>query len=96
MSENGVYPQKDVPVMPTFDAEVVVRDRNQLTLPSAIVDARKITRGMRFVVHIDDEHPDVIVLRTIPNTYAGKLKGVYGNSTDDELAYVRGERDWGA
>jgi bifunctional DNA-binding transcriptional regulator/antitoxin component of YhaV-PrlF toxin-antitoxin module len=80
--------------MSSFDAEVVVRDRNQLTLPSAIVDARKITRGMRFVVHIDDDHPDVIVLRTIPKSYAGKLKGVYGKSNEEELAYARGEQDW--
>ncbi len=81
--------------MASLDAEVTVQQRNEVTLPSAIAEARNVTPGSRFIVHIDDEHPDLILLRAIPKSYAGALKGLVGRSTDDELAYVRDEQDWG-
>ncbi|MBC5798700.1 MAG: AbrB/MazE/SpoVT family DNA-binding domain-containing protein [Candidatus Eremiobacteraeota bacterium] len=81
--------------MASLDAEITVRQRNQVTLPSAIAEARNVKRGSRFIVHIDDHHPDVIFLRAIPRSYAGTLKGLFGTTTEEELAYVRGEQDWG-
>ncbi len=81
--------------MATLDAEITVRQRNQVTLPSAIAEARNVTQGSRFIVHIDDQHPDVIFLRAVPKSYAGVLKGAFGRNTEEELAYVRREQDWG-
>jgi hypothetical protein len=82
--------------MPGIEAEAVIRDRNQMTLPSAIVEARNLSKGMRFTVHIDDERPDEIVLRAIPPSYAGVLGDAFGTTTAEQLAYIRDERaSWG-
>jgi hypothetical protein len=44
------------------------------------------------VIVDDPDRPGQLVVRVIPRTYAGLLAGVFG-TTDDNVAYVRRERD---
>jgi antitoxin component of MazEF toxin-antitoxin module len=74
-----------------IEVEVRLRQKNQLTLPDAIVKQLDVQPGDRLVVHVDESCPDHVTIRPIRRSYAGLLKGVYG--TDEEaLEYVRAER----
>jgi bifunctional DNA-binding transcriptional regulator/antitoxin component of YhaV-PrlF toxin-antitoxin module len=64
-----------------------LRSRNQLTLPSEIVDAGGIREGELFDVELQDDS-DLILLRRVRTSYAGALKGLYA-PTDE---YLEGER----
>jgi len=54
-----------------------LRSRNQLTLPSDIVEAAQIREGDSFVVELEPADPDVVILRRVRTTYAGALNGMY-------------------
>ena len=73
----------------TISAEARLRDRNQLTLPEAIVAAARLEPGAVLVVETRLDDPDTLVLRRVRRSYAGALRGVYGDAT----AYVEGERE---
>jgi bifunctional DNA-binding transcriptional regulator/antitoxin component of YhaV-PrlF toxin-antitoxin module len=69
-----------------------LRSRNQLTLPNEIVTAAGIGEGDSFVVELEPDDPDVVILRRIRSSYAGALKGLYGPVDE----YLEGERaGWG-
>jgi hypothetical protein len=70
-------------------AETRFRDRNQLTLPDAVVKAAGITEGERFVVTFEPEHPDSVRLDRIRDSYAGSMADAFG----DPEAYLREVRD---
>jgi bifunctional DNA-binding transcriptional regulator/antitoxin component of YhaV-PrlF toxin-antitoxin module len=65
-----------------------LRSRNQLTLPSDIVEAAGLGEGDSFVVELEPSDPDVVTLRRIKTSYAGALAGLYA-PTDE---YLEGER----
>ena len=65
-----------------------LRSRNQLTLPSDIVEAAGIEEGDSFVVELQAGDADVVILRRVRTTYAGALNGMY--APVDE--YLEGER----
>ena len=78
--------------MTTHHATARIRGRNQLTLPERVVRAAGIEEGDRFVVELADDDPGVIRLYRVPASYAGALRGVYG----DPQTYLDDERrDWG-
>lgn len=74
--------------MDVTSATARLRQRNQLTLPDAIVQAGGLDEGSLFVVELDASDPDVVRLRRVRASYAGALKGMY--EPVDE--YVEGER----
>ena len=74
--------------MNVISATARLRQRNQLTLPDAIVQAGGLGEGALFVVELDSSDPDVVRLRRVRSSYAGALKGMY--EPVDE--YLEGER----
>ncbi|MGP1674847.1 MAG: hypothetical protein ACTS8Z_06520 [Candidatus Limnocylindrales bacterium] len=63
-------------------AEARLRAKSQLTLPEPIVDAAGVSEGDRFLVEIAPDEPDTIRLHRIRASYAGALRGAYGDATD--------------
>lgn len=73
----------------TVSAPARVRARNQMTIPEPIVDAAGIEEGDTFVVELAD--PDTVLLRRVRVSYAGALRGIFG----DTARYLKDERrDW--
>ena len=69
-------------------AEARMRDRNQMTMPDAVVQAGGLLAGDRFAVEIDPADPDVIRFQRIRPSYAGALRDLYGDAAE----YVEAER----
>lgn len=65
-----------------------LRARHQLTLPDRVVEAAGIEEGETFVVEVDPVAPETLRLRRLRTSYAGALRGVYG----DPDAYLAEER----
>ncbi|MGD1067141.1 MAG: hypothetical protein ABR975_10040 [Vulcanimicrobiaceae bacterium] len=64
-----------------------------MTIPQAVAERHHIRPGQRLLI-VDGGEANEFVVRVIPRTYAGALAGVFG-TTDENLAYIRGEReDW--
>ncbi len=74
--------------MRAISAPARLRARNQLTIPEPIVEAAGLEPGDTLVVETDAENPDVLRLRRVRASYAGALKGVYG----DAGTYLEDER----
>lgn len=74
----------------TVTAEARLRDRNQLTIPDAIVREAGIEPGEMFVVELEPAEPDRLLLRRVRTSYAGALRGLWG---DDADAYLDAERN---
>jgi hypothetical protein len=72
----------------TVTAEARLRARNQLTIPDTIVQASGIGPGATFVVETTLSDPDTLVLRRVRTSYAGALRGLYGDPAD----YLERER----
>ena len=73
-------------------AEARLRAKSQLTIPEPIVDAVGVTEGDRFLIEVSPDDPDTIRLHRIRDSYAGALRGVYGD-TGDYLEAERGSWD---
>jgi bifunctional DNA-binding transcriptional regulator/antitoxin component of YhaV-PrlF toxin-antitoxin module len=73
----------------TVSAEARFRERNQITIPDAVVQAAGIEPGETFVVEVDPEDIDTLRLRRIRTSYAGVLRGLWGG---DANAYLEAER----
>lgn len=72
-----------------------LRHKNQLTLPEPVARALDARVNDRLLFEIDPTDPGVVRLRVLPRDFAGSMTGVFG-TTDETLAFVRGERDaWG-
>ena len=72
----------------TVIAEARLRDRNQLTIPDAIVREAGIEPGETFVVEVSQ--PDTLLLRRVRKSYAGALRGLWGGDAD---AFLEAERN---
>lgn len=72
----------------TVSAPARVRARNQITIPDRVAQAAGIEEGETFVVELAPDDPDVLRLRRVRTSYAGSLRGVYG----DTRAYLEDER----
>ena len=76
----------------TVIAEARLRERSQITIPEAIVQAAEIKTGETFVVELEPDRPDTIVFRRVRKSYAGALRGLWGA---DSAAFLEDERnDW--
>jgi hypothetical protein len=69
-------------------SEATLREKNQLTLPSAVVSKIGAHIGQRFIV---ESRGNTVLLHLVPDSFAGTMEGVYGSS-EDANAYVEGER----
>lgn len=80
--------------MPSFQYEATVREKNQMTIPRAVAERHGIAPGQRLVI-VEGKADDEFTVRVLPRTYAGALAGVYGRTTEENVRYVRREReDW--
>ena len=68
---------------------VELRRKNQLTWPLAA--EMRLHEGVRLVVVYDPDRDEARV-RPIRDSYAGALRGVYGEAADERAAYVEAER----
>jgi AbrB family looped-hinge helix DNA binding protein len=79
--------------MAALEIEATVRTKNQVTIPQAVAERHGIEPGQRLVI-VDSGVEDEFTVRVIRPSYAGTLAGVFG-TTEENVAYVRGEReDW--
>ena len=74
------------------EAVIKLRDRNQLTLPDRFAQRIGAKEGDRFLIRFNPAEPAVVRLKRLPDSYAGIATGVYGNTTEENVAYVREER----
>jgi bifunctional DNA-binding transcriptional regulator/antitoxin component of YhaV-PrlF toxin-antitoxin module len=74
-----------------FEIEATVRTKNQVTIPQPVAERHGIAAGQRLVI-VDNGVEDEFTVRIIRPSYAGTLAGVFG-TTDENVAYVRGERE---
>lgn len=74
------------------EAEARLRQKNQITLPEPIVRALEAGPDDVLLFEVDPAEPGVIRARLMPRDFAGSLTGVFG-TTDETLAFVRGERE---
>jgi len=74
--------------MTTVTAPARLRQRNQLTLPDAIVTAGNIEEGTTFIVELEPSDPDLLRFRRVRSSYAGALRGLHGPVDE----YLEGER----
>ncbi|MGH7903248.1 MAG: hypothetical protein ACREPA_03840 [Candidatus Dormibacteraceae bacterium] len=68
---------------------VELRRKNQLTWP--VADEMGISEGARLLVAYDPATGQAWV-RSLKESYAGVLGGVYGSSPEEVREYLRGER----
>jgi bifunctional DNA-binding transcriptional regulator/antitoxin component of YhaV-PrlF toxin-antitoxin module len=78
-------------IMELLEIEATVRTKNQVTIPQPVADRHGIEPGQRLVI-VDRGVRDEFTVRVIRASYAGALAGMFG-TTEENLAYARGERD---
>ena len=74
-------------------AEARLRERNQLTIPDAIVREGRIEPGETFVVELEPDQPETLLLRRVRSSYAGALRGLWGKDAGADLEADR--KTWG-
>jgi len=73
------------------EVEVELRQRNQMTLPERIARTMGVRQGSRLLITYDDQTGEARI-RPLLETYAGVLRGVYGQTPDEVAAYLEEER----
>ena len=77
------------------EAEARLRQKNQMTIPDAIVRVLHAAPDDLFVFEADPDQPGVAQIHVIPRSFAGSMTGVYG-TTEDVIRFVRDEHAaWG-
>jgi bifunctional DNA-binding transcriptional regulator/antitoxin component of YhaV-PrlF toxin-antitoxin module len=77
-----------------LEIEATVRDKNQMTIPRQVAERHGIEPGQR-ILFLDEGRDGEFIVRVLRSSYAGALTGIYGNTTDEAVEYVRHEReDW--
>jgi bifunctional DNA-binding transcriptional regulator/antitoxin component of YhaV-PrlF toxin-antitoxin module len=71
--------------------KVILRTRNQLTLPESIVQRLGVKPGDEVIISIDDDEPGVVRLRPLRRSYAGVARGNYGTAAE-AVDYLKNER----
>lgn len=76
-----------------IQAQVTLRERNQLTLPDRVAAEIEAKPGDRLLLAIDRHEPGVVRLKRLRDSYAGIADGVYGGTAEEQAAYIATERD---
>lgn len=72
---------------------VPLRPKNQITLPAEIARALGAAPGDRLQFAIDPQNPETATVRRIRESYFGALAGAYGETHEEQVAYVQAEQD---
>jgi AbrB family looped-hinge helix DNA binding protein len=89
----GEDKQQAIPLEPALiEAPAEIREKNQITIPKAIVDVTGLQPGDQVVFAVDKRDPNLISVHRLPDSYAGVLAGVYG-AQEEAAAYLRGEQE---
>jgi hypothetical protein len=75
-------------------AEARLRERNQLTIPDAVVREGRIEPGEIFLVELEPDEPETLLLRRVRSSYAGALRGLWGKDGGADLEADR--KTWGS
>ncbi|MDE2572440.1 MAG: AbrB/MazE/SpoVT family DNA-binding domain-containing protein [bacterium] len=76
------------------EIEVTIRPKNQITLPAEIAERLGVRAGDRILFSLlESEELPRVEVRPLRRSYAGILRGVYGETEEEIEAYVRGERE---
>lgn len=79
-----------------IEVQVTLRERNQLTLPDRVaarIAAKPGDRLLLTVEPVEQGSPVVVRLKRLRDSYAGLLSGVYGQTAEEQAAYIAAERD---
>lgn len=77
------------------EVEVELRKKNQMTLPEKLAGRLNVRPGSRLLVSYDEERGEAR-LRPLRESYAGVLRGVYGETPEEIATYLDEERrSWG-
>jgi bifunctional DNA-binding transcriptional regulator/antitoxin component of YhaV-PrlF toxin-antitoxin module len=77
------------------EVRVELRRKNQMTLPEKIASSMGVGEGSRLVIRYDPATGEAR-LRPLRDSYAGALRGVYGERAEEVAAYLEEERGgWG-
>jgi hypothetical protein len=82
-----------------IQVQVILRERNQLTLPDRIASRIAAKPGDRLLLSVGPAEPGesndtgVVRLKRLPDSYAGIADGVYGRTAEEHAAYIAAERD---
>ena len=74
-----------------IEAESRLRQRNQITVPDAIVQALDAELDDILLWETDPAQAGVVRVHVLPRTFAGSMTGTFG-TTDETLEFVREER----
>lgn len=77
------------------EGESRLRQKNQVTVPDAIVRALDVAPDDTLLWEADPAQPGVAHVHVLPHDFAGSMTGVFG-TTEEVLEFVRAERAaWG-
>lgn len=80
--------------MAKLEVEVTIRPKNQITLPAEIAERLGVHAGDRILFSLlEGEALPRAEVRPLRRSYAGILRGVYGENEEEIEAYIRGERE---
>jgi len=71
---------------------VTVGAENTLTIPEPVAARYGLEPGRRFVV-VDRGTANEFTVRVLPRSYAGQLGACFGQTTGENIEYVRRERE---
>lgn len=78
-----------------LEIAATVREKNQLTIPRQVAERYGIEPGCCLVI-VDTGADDEFTIRILPRGFTGSIAGIYGRTTDENVAYVHRERqEWG-
>ena len=77
----------------SFQVQVTLRERNQLTLPERIAARIAAKPGDRLLLMVEAADPSVVRVKRLKDSYAGIATGVYGHTDEERAAYIAEERD---
>lgn len=73
-------------------AEARLRLKNQLTLPEAMAEHLEAEPDDVLEFEADPDRPGAVVVRRLPRTFAGSMRGIYG-TTEEMIEYLREEHE---
>ncbi len=76
-----------------LEVQVVLRERNQLTLPERVAVRIAAMPGDRLLLTVEATDPGVVRVKRLKDSYAGIATGVYGHTDEERAAYIAEERD---
>lgn len=80
---------------PLVTAEIDLRTKNQITLPTRVIKLLGLHPGDRLIAEVWNGTTGEVRLRRIRDSYAGALAGVYGSAKEAAAELEREREAWG-